>query len=493
MQFFKKQPIFLLLFVIFFCLHGYAENIGAIKLIDIGKVALAITVFIIVLFFTIYFLKKNILFSALATVFIATWFFFFGALHDFVKAYSWLYLIKPYSIFLPILITFTLLWIYLLHKKIISVHKLTLFLNVLFVCYCIIDISNILLSTKIKPSGYLPLNFNNASITNKPNIFLILADGYPGQKSLRDSFQFENNLFTNFLQAQSFSIINTTANYNLTTFSMASLLNMTYVKNDYNANAVSQKIHQVRYKDINNATIFKLAKNMGYSLHNNSIFNVDNVSSTALDNNFVLGNSMLLTDKILINRLNKEVGMALPMLVQKYVPFVRDQSPLAHRNYNERAISNLQKIAEAKFDEKPKFCYTHLIMPHGPYYYDSLGNQNNYKEITAPFAWMDKTKFLAYLKYTNSLLKNILLDIKTKQPNAIIILLSDHGFREYNNDNYTFQPSHFNNFCAIYSPTNQSQYQNKTLTNVNFFRLLLNVEFNQTLPYLSDSIINVVN
>ncbi|MBC7422859.1 MAG: hypothetical protein H7334_05325, partial [Ferruginibacter sp.] len=98
----------------------------------------------------------------------------------------------------------------------------------------------------------------------------------------------------------------------------------------------------------------------------------------------------------------------------------------------------------------------------------------------------DKQKFLSQLKYTNTIIRRLVDTIRTNDPKAIVIVMSDHGYRGYKNTNI-LEPLHFNNICAVHFPDKNYQQIKEKWSNVNFFRYLLNTEFNQKIPYLNDS------
>ncbi|MES1198010.1 MAG: hypothetical protein ABUL41_01910 [Chitinophagaceae bacterium] len=65
----------------------------------------------------------------------------------------------------------------------------------------------------------------------KPDIYLIIADEYAGNNELKDLFNFDNSNFERALSQKGFHVItNTSSNYNYTALSMASSLNLSYLK-----------------------------------------------------------------------------------------------------------------------------------------------------------------------------------------------------------------------------------------------------------------------
>ena len=125
-------------------------------------------------------------------------------------------------------------------------------------------------------------------------------------------------------------------------------------------------------------------------------------------------------------------------------------------------------------------------MPHPPLYYDSVGNYLPVETFFNQQIYFDKQKFLSQLKYTNTIIKRLVNTIRTNDPTAIVIVMSDHGYRGYKNT-FIPEPLHFNNICAVHFPDKNYPQIKEKWSNVNFFRYLFNAEFNQKIPYLYDS------
>ena len=89
-------------------------------------------------------------------------------------------------------------------------------------------------------------------------------------------------------------------------------------------------------------------------------------------------------------------------------------------------------------------------MPHYPYYFDKNGVFRNYEGMR-DIQETNLAHYVEYLQYTNKLLLNLIdsILVKSSKP-PIIVLVSDHGFREYPrkvNSKYRFM-----NKLAVYFP-----------------------------------------
>ena len=70
----KKIPFFLILLVLFFCLHGSLENYGFLEAKEVLWVGLVVSGVMLVLFFITLFFTRDLLMAGLITFFISMWY-----------------------------------------------------------------------------------------------------------------------------------------------------------------------------------------------------------------------------------------------------------------------------------------------------------------------------------------------------------------------------------------------------------------------------------
>ena len=485
MQALKKIPFFLFLLVLFFCLHGSLDNYGFVEAGEVIWVGVMIGAGIALLFgFLAWITRPNYRLAALISFFIGLWYLFFGAIYDFIERTSFLHFFLRFSILIPLLLVLTIAWITWLKRKKMMQEKMTLYLNVLLLIYCLVDVT--MLSTRaLKPVAQkkVQLNFDASRVKTKPNVYFMLFDEYPGYKSLKDSFHFANDSLYGYLHQQQFRMLPVFSNYHFTLFSMSAILNMQYVEPGYVPMKVTQHDFQLRINEIRHAAVVDVFKQMGYEFKNLSVFDVDEQHAVADQNSFLPVHSVLLTDKILHNRLIRSTGWLMkkfPLWKRKYL-FQHDDNNL----YAEKKL--VQLAAEKK--QSPVFCYAHFMMPHAPFYRDSAGNYNPEELIADELQWT-REAYLSYLKYANSVIRSMVSQMIASDPGAIIVVMSDHGYRTYKNKD-PFEPFNYNIICAARFPDQNYVDFREKWSSVNFFRYLFNCEFNQQLPYLADSSIHL--
>ena len=145
-------------------------------------------------------------------------------------------------------------------------------------------------------------------------------------------------------------------------------------------------------------------------------------------------------------------------------------------------------LGETKESSKqPRFVYTHLTMPHYPYYFRKNGEPNPPALLTEGNQ-VRKEEYIEYLQYANAIfLKTIDSILATSKTPPVIVFMGDHGFREFAGDFEKWSPYYFMNLNAVLLPSgNYTQFYDG-ISGVNQFRALLNSVFAQRLPMLKDS------
>jgi len=229
-----RWPLFLITLPFFYLLHRlneiYAPGVTPVAL----RQALFYTAISFLLCLIFYLPLKNFRKTALVSLYLVAFNFFFGYLHDKAKGMlgSGSLLVRD-SFIIPavlVLLAAIVLW---LRKTKREVGRSFTFLNVLFLVFITWELIN-LVPKWIKGNVYNPpplaSQFMRCDTCSKPDVYVIIVDEYAGRQELNEVFGFENNAFENELQSRGFHIVNnTTSNYNATVYSMASLFNMGYV------------------------------------------------------------------------------------------------------------------------------------------------------------------------------------------------------------------------------------------------------------------------
>jgi len=484
MQKLNTIPWFLFLLVVFFIVHGAVENFEFLYFRQVIKIGLTILGFVALFFLIIRIFIKDTIHAALICFFISGWLLFFGAAFDWVRSIRFLRFFHSFTVFIPFMLCTFILFIVLIRKRKPLQTKLCFYLNVLLLIYCLYDSAVLIIkaSGTNKQVAISTVKIDTSLVKAKPNVYLLLFDEYPGYKSLKDSFAFANDSLYRFLEYRSFKFQPTFSNYNMTFYSMASMLNMRYVQKNYDPAQNTVADEQRRLLEIKNAQAVQCFKQMGYVFKNYSIFDILDEPGVK-GNSFVISQATLLTDKIFFNKLIKAIGWHF-ITGKNRISFIEDIYMKDRRN-NAFMEDELMKM-KATAGAPPQFVYAHFNMPHFPFFFDSLGRTQTNAQIFNESLYSDKAVFLSYLKYVNKKMEDIVNSICSNDTSAIVIVMSDHGFRSYNNGG-VYSPLYFNNICAVRFPDSNYLPVKEAWSNVNIFPYLFNCQFHQKIPYLADS------
>ena len=470
-----SNDFFIFLLPAFFILHRVSEHYESIQFSEALVLFIKYIIASLLLGALVFLLFKNLKKALIFTTMLMAFHFFYGSIHDGLKDSLGNSFFTKYTFVIPFaLLVFIILFFYL-KKSNSSFRKVTLYLNSLLIILMVFDGFK-LVSAKFKTNQY-----SNEVIAcdtcYKPDVYLIIADGYAGEQQLKDIFKFDNTSFYNHLASRGFYVVeNSLSNYKFTSNSMTSMFNMDYLKN-----YKEDKSHEL----INDNKTTNFFKNLDYEIKNYSVFKIADQAPFTKTHYFPFG-IKLITDHTFLSRVYNDLGYHL-------IASLNIKSELAKMKRKERrdSINNLNielqtikavlKEAEIK-SKKPKFVYAHLIMPHGPYTYNKDGKPMNLN-------LSKDEQYIEYLQYTNKeILKLVdgILQRSDKPP--VILFMSDHGHRVENsniNEKYFY-----NNINAIFYPYKNYSNLYKGMSNVNQFRVLLNTFFNQKLPLLKDSMSN---
>lgn len=485
-ELFRSKPLYLFLLPLFFILHGYMDNYD---LVPVKDALIILGVYVLVsylLAFLLFRLYKNQYKANLFTFWLLVVNFLFGLFYNAMNVVAKNTFFSKYIFLLPFTFLVIMLGIILLKKIKQPPFKIKLYINsVLFLLLLtdgILLVKQVLQYEKRKiildETEFIPV-----AVSNKPDIYFIVPDGYAGTTELKDVMHFDNAAFIQQLSDRGFHIVpNSTSNYNITPFSMASIFNMSYLKIDDPENP--GLFLQDNYRAIKHNRLFEILDTLGYRTNVYSIFDFGD-KNLFPEQSIIPVRSSLLESSSLISHLFK-IGKYNLANKFKLEQFAGRDVYSVFRSNNSVYNSTIEAIEKGN-DTVPRFIYAHLLMPHSPYYKDKNGNSQPFESLLEAEA-SDMEHYVEYLQYTNTKLIELIDKIQKGSPNPpIIILMSDHGFRRFSK---TFDRKYnFSNLMAVCLPDKNYSGIKDSLSNVNFFRVLLNQQFGQTLTLLKDTMI----
>ncbi len=431
---------------------------------------------------------RRILSPAAASLFLlwcGVHYLFFKPIKETITSFPFFAELGPYKYYFLFLGFLTLLLFICLKKSSESKKKrLTQYFNYLFIVIMFIEISKAGYNFIVNPEKKVTTdntNFIAADIKKKPNVYLLVMDEYQGTHTMKKHFGFNNKPFIDSLIKRSFFIPSQPiSNYNRTSLSILALLDMSYVKNFTQDDLASGMAYNMSAKAISSNKTMQFFRTNGYKVINNSFF--PNAQSGSIRELFLSTEERLLLDKTFGHVFMYDLVASVSS--NNLHLFLKD-GPAKTDFYNQKVIAKTKKDIENS--KSPCFIYSHFMMPHFPYLRDSSGKL---KDIGRAYVesneGRNKKSYLSYLLYCNTILIDIVDDILRKDPDAIIILASDHGMRQALKADFFL--TEFNNFLAVHTPGNNYNGFTDTTSLVNVFRIILNNHFRQNLPLLKDEI-----
>jgi hypothetical protein len=261
-----------------------------------------------------------------------------------------------------------------------------------------------------------------------PNVYLFLLDGYPRNSTLVEVYDFDNGPFEAELGELGFSVAaGSRSNYPHTWLTFASMLNGEYLDGMESLEPppeAAEEQYRALMTAVNDGAMFDRLREQGYSITVvPSPFR--GVAPQAVDRYLDTGQLSAFEYSLL---LHSSLGRAITTFAPSYL---MDQQ----RDRFHAALAGV--VGVAREPQRPSFVFAHLLSPpHAPLVYDRHGNPLPLPECVpstcALWEFPDEEswdRLPEQIAYTNSQLVTALREIVIADPDAVIILMSDHGSR----------------------------------------------------------------
>ncbi|MDD6023966.1 MAG: hypothetical protein PUC06_07000 [Oscillospiraceae bacterium] len=251
----------------------------------------------------------------------------------------------------------------------------------------------------------------------KPNVYFFLFDEYGGYECLEHYYKYDNSPFYDAMEQRGFTVTKSCHN-------TESILTVTLVPNLMNMNYVAEDSMSVKTRDamLVMPNFFRTFRDNGYAI--NLINHVDYFGTegcTVLTEN---QSRRTISDYLLKNSLYhylKPVKDLLNMFIKAdYVATYTD----ALFNAMDAGRSCTQFVGEG-----PTLTMGYFQTPHAPTILDKNGKLvDNYENVG--WCWGEFQYYLGQLEFVNSFILEAVDNIIANDPDALIILQSDHGVRQ---------------------------------------------------------------
>jgi len=474
----KRFPYHFILLLLFFLTHGYSQYIGLIPFQGMLIFFLISAAVGALLFFLLYKILRSPIKAGIVTTLMFLFYLFYGSIKGVAGP------VAHNRILVPLVFVIIIAAIFLLKRTKRDPARLTLFINLLLIIYLLVDAVTIISIAGKTSNVTVTTSYTHCDSCARPDIYFIIMDEYSGSANLQDHFHYNNSPFEAALRQRGFYVAaKPSSNYCSTPVSVASIFSMDYLP-QFNGVLHSEDYTRAE-RLVDNSTTLNLLHDQGYRFMNHSIFNIAGQPGKFTTDMLPL-RIRLITSKTMWNSIRDDLAWQLVTKEKSKRNWLADIFRVDHKAGNQRLI-NLTEEAAAQKDTRPRFIYTHLLMPHWPYAYDSTGKETGISFYDRFLSAEQKdSAYVQYLAYTNKRMLQ-LVDTILSHEQAVIILMSDHGFR-----GETVQQSCAslnNNFFSVYLPNKNYSLFYDSISNVNVFRAVFNTLFHEQFMRLPDACI----
>jgi len=501
-KFLSKWGIHSFLLPVFFTLHNYLQYYGLVSAGVALKVLGEFTVAVVLFLLLTLALTKKLAHSLQITTLVFFPLLFYGVIKDFFSKTLQIPMLARYTLLFPFIALAVILVCILIRKK-KSFLKTNFFQNILLLVFILVDMipliylqssfflnRNLLVTKKILDISKMPVP------AEKPDVYFLLFDCYPGTGFLSDYMKFDNKAIESELKQKGFRVIlDPKSNYNRTAFSMVSEFNFEYLKGINNNTRLRSNHYNRALYTMRSAAVPAVFDHLGYKIYNLSIFEFAGLQPLYNENFLTLPERDVLLFNTFTGRFKNDIlwnfssGRFSNSFFRYLIGDYRESQillELAKRDFTNRIIDSIAKIPEETV-KQPKFVYAHFFLPHPPFFYNERGESNNLDLVLKDSSYFSKDLFLPYLKYTNRVMLKVVDSIFNKSTRPpVIIIQSDHGSTDYEGcPDIPYLT--VKNFAAFYFPDNNYTGLYDTLSNINTFPVLFNKYFKTAIPLQGDT------
>lgn len=323
-----------------------------------------------------------------------------------------------------------------------------------------------------------------------PDIYYLIFDRYAGFSTLERSYHFNNFSFLKALEKKGFYVAShAQANYLKTAHSLASSLNLEYLDEMKSFEKTSD--WRPLYPRLQNHQVGRFLKQKGYRwIHCGSWWNPTRSNPYADLNLNWMSFSELMT-------LWYQMTLLYPLAQKWKLPFFPDE----RQEQWHRVQYQFETLKEIACWKGPKFVFMHIISPHVPYVFDQKGRYVSREESLYKSKEENYIEQLLYLNHKILETMDHLQSHSSTPP--LVILQADEGPlpQRYEQNEHEFSwknatlPELQEKFGILnaytlplpsMNPSVATQAPYPTISPVNTFRLLFNLQFQENFPLLPD-------
>jgi hypothetical protein len=310
---------------------------------------------------------------------------------------------------------------------------------------------------------------SDLTISDMPNIYYIILDGYAASDTFEDLYNYDNSKFYNELEKRGFFVADRSiANHSYTYLSLSSSLNMMYMDWMGSNNENKKKPRDIGGL-IDRNKVAKLLKSHGYKY-------------ITFDSGYSTSSHSYIAD---LNVPCAPLSEFDRTLIKTTIldPF------FLYGGVRSTILCQFETVGSVA-KSGSNFIFSHIIAPHPPFVFDSHGGEVGMNSGLNP--WSDKEAYVQQTKFVNVKVIEMIDAIKEQSKvDPIIIIQSDHGpassgTEEMLNASDVLIKERMRILNAYLVPKKIRENLYKEITPVNTFRLILSKLLKLDLPLLSD-------
>ena len=324
----------------------------------------------------------------------------------------------------------------------------------------------------------------------KRDIYYIVLDRYPGERTLSEQYGYDNRPFLDALEERGFTVASdSVANYVKTAFSLVATLDMDYLDMDVLSAAAGSPQD---WKPLHDRLQGELAVPAFLKANGYRYVHVATWWGGTLTNR--------LADQVLAYGGTSEFdALLVDTTMLRAMDMFGVETALASRDVKRlHTLFQFARLEEMAAAPGPKFVFAHITLPHDPYVFDAEGDYLSEAEAQArPL----EQNFVEHVQYANRRVLGVverLLDVPPEQQ-PIIVIGADEGPLpdRFAGQQDTFEweqarpdeiERKFRILNAFYLPGVEDPVIYPSISSVNAFRLIFNAYFDTDLPVLPDRV-----
>jgi len=288
----------------------------------------------------------------------------------------------------------------------------------------------------------------------RPNFYFFIFDEYARQDVLKKYAQYDNTPFLRSLQSKKFNV--SFSSHSTASTTRASIGNSLYYSIQFRLE--SETMAGIKFPPL--LRVFKKAGYLTYIL--SPVYRFDGSLT-----DFMLQSAAVLSS----------LSIEKTVLEKSFVAYLQAAGNEAIRTDRLSLLEQAVAIMEKPLKD-PKFLFFHILIPHEPFVFDENGGAVAYENMNN---WINAKYYTGQLRFLSAKIEELASMILRSDPDAVVLMQSDHGARAFGGMNEEERRASFN---CLYLRGQDMNIEG--LSTINTLRLAMNHALGLKLKMLED-------